>query len=162
MPVLTKITCECGSTDGWRIDEDTAECWECGQTARRVLKMPAMLGRFFMRGDGDNGGVYHPQAGRRFHSMKEMEQWAEANDLEMVSPSDSKWRGIRDRNREEADKDAKRDGWSSAEERATAIRENKRDIVAANRQRQIDKYHDEHGNEGKQSLEEAFSTPLPD
>jgi hypothetical protein len=159
MAVLTKIArCVCGSLDGWRIDEDTAECWECARTCYRVHRMPAQMGRFFMRGDGDNGGVYHPQAGRRFHSEKEMAAWADANGFEMVSPTSSTWQGIKDRNRNEADKDAKRDGWRSADERAEAIRDKskQRDIVAANRQKKIDQHHEEHGSEDKATIEEAF------
>lgn len=158
MAVLTKIHCGCGSKDGWRIDEDTAECWECARTCYRVHRMPAQMGRFFMKGDGDNGGVYHPQAGRRFHSEREMAAWADANGFEMVSPTSSTWQGIKDRNRNEADKDARRDGWSSAEERAATIRDKskQRDLIAHNRQKQIDEHHEEHGSEGKVTVEQAF------
>jgi 5-methylcytosine-specific restriction endonuclease McrBC GTP-binding regulatory subunit McrB len=135
--------------------------------------MPAQMGRFFMRGDGDNGGVYHPQAGRRFHSEKEMMAWASANGFEAVSPSsdawkgmrdrnrNDAWKGMRDRNRNEADKDARRDGWRNAEERAATIRDKskQRDLINANKQKQIDAYHDEHGSEGKRDVEQFDTRP---
>ena len=140
MAVLTRIHCDCGSKDGWRIDEHTAECWDCGDVRRRVQIMPRMGDRLFMNGDGDSGGVYHPGAGRRFRSSKEMESWADANGFEMVSTSSSTWKEHKDRNRNAADLDARRDGWSSAEERAETIRDKnkQRDLINANRQRQID------------------------
>lgn len=162
MAVLTKIArCECGSLDGWRIDEDTAECWECARVCQRQHLMPAQMGRFFMRGDGDNGGVYHPQAGRRFHSEKEMMAWASDNGFEAVSPNSDAWKGMRDRNRNEADKDARRDGWRNAEERAATIRDKskQRDLINANKQKQIDAYHDEHGSEGRRDVEQFDTRP---
>jgi hypothetical protein len=95
-----------------------------------------------MKGDGDSGGVYVKQLGRRFHSEKEMLNYASAMGLEPVAPNSDRWKGIKYTNRNEADKDAKRDGFSSAKERADLIRNNKRDMVARSRQKKIDKYHD--------------------
>lgn len=156
MAVLTKISCKCGSSDGWRIDEDTAACWDCDTICTRIQRMPAMGGRSFMKGDGDSGGVYVKQLGRRFHSEKEMLNYASAMGLEPVAPNSDRWKGIKYTNRNEADKDAKRDGFSSAKERADLIRNNKRDMVARSRQKKIDKYHDEHGSDGKQTVDTAF------
>lgn len=108
------------------------------------------------QGDGDNGGIYVKQAGRRFHSEREMMSWADANGFEAVSPTSDRWKGIKDNNRNQADVDAKRDGFSNAKERADLIKNNKRDMLARSRQLQIDKHHEEHGSEGKQTVEEAF------
>ena len=154
--ILDAIACECGSDRGWRIDMDMAECWECGETVPRGVQTPTMLGRFFMKGDGDNGGVYVKQLGRRFHSEKEMMAYAESQGLEPVAPNSERWKSVKANNRNEADKDAKRDGFSSADERANLIRNNKKDMLARAREKKIEEYHEEHGSDGKQTLEEAF------
>lgn len=135
---------------------ETAECWECGEAVPRSVQIPTMLGRFFMKGDGDSGGVYVKQLDRRFHSEKEMLAYAESKGLEPVAPNSDRWKSIKTNNRNLADKDARRDGFSSAEERARLIKNKPKDMVARAREKKIEKYHDEQGSDGKQTLEEAF------
>lgn len=108
------------------------------------------------KGDGDSGGIFIKQAGRSFHSESEMMTWADDHGLEAVAPDSDRWKNIKYHNRNEADKDAKRDGFSSAKERSDLIKYNKRDMLARSRQKKIDAYHDEHGSDGKQTVEQAF------
>jgi hypothetical protein len=58
------------------------------------------------------------------------------------------------RNREAREGDARREGFRDAEDRHTKLKENQRDIVAANRQEKIDAYHDEHGSAGKRNVDD--------
>ena len=158
MPVIVKIECECGGADGYRIDSDTATCWDCDKLNERILTAPNIGGKMWNNGDGDSGGIYVKQAGQRFHSEKEMVAWADSNDLEMVAPDSQRWRGIKDHNKDQADADARRDGFSTAKERSDLIKNNKKDMLARARQIKMDKYHDEHGSEDKKTLEDAFGS----
>lgn len=153
MAVLVSIRCACGSTDGFRIDSDTGKCWDCGVVCARVAAFPHVGGKMWNNGDGDNGGRYIKQAGRSFHSEREMQAWADASGLDIVSSKDSAWTSIREDNRQENDKDAQKQGYSDAEARSADIKVNGKDMVANNRQKKIDAYHEEHGEEGRETVE---------
>ena len=153
MAVSTKINCGCGGDLGYRVDATTAECWDCNEIVERVQAFPNIGGRMWNNGDGDSGGRYIKQAGRSFHSEREMHAWADAEGLDIVSATDSAWTSIRDTNRNENDKDAQKQGYTDAASRSADIAANGKDMLANNRQKKIDAYHDENGTEGRETVE---------
>lgn len=118
--------------------------------------MPRMMGRMFMNGDGDSGGFYSRQLGRRFHSEKEMIAYAESQGLVPVSGNDKAWTDIKENNREANDVEAQARGFRDSEHQAADIKKHSRDYLATARQKKIDAHHEVHGNEGRQTIEEAF------
>lgn len=155
---LEKITCtECGCDDGWRRDDGTAECWDCGTVAEVELSPATFYGKIF---DNGEGGLFNKQLNRRFSSYKEMENYAASRGLTAVSKGSAEWKQFNHESKTAADSEAKEQGFRDAEDRKKSLKENKRDHLANARQKQIDAYHEQHGNEGKKSIEEAFG-PLP-
>ena len=157
------IQCTCGSKDGWDnfdatdTSKGTAVCWNCEVTVPIEIEVPAFYGKAF---DNGEGGIYIEQVGRRFSSHKEMESWAASEGLEAVSPSSSRWKGLKDNSKQHADSEAKAEGFKGSDDRMHSMVDNHRDFVATARQAKIDDYHAEHGEEARQTVDEAFG-PLP-
>jgi len=160
MPLFA-TKCECGSQEGFdRLkDRETqggkVHCLGCDALVPTRI-VPAALHNLTWP-----GGKYFSQVGRTFFSRSEMEKWASKEGLRPVEPSSREWKGLKSDSRDEADKEAKSEGWRNACDRNKSLRDNHRDHVAASQEAQIAKYHDEHGTDNKQSIEEAYG-PLPE
>ena len=155
MPVYD-YRCSCGATKDnvvHKMAESGPTC-ECGQAMTKRPSAPALGGGDWLT-HGVNGR-YSKQAGRYFKNAKEVDAWASARGLAPVSAKSRDWRSIVDTNKEEANKDAKREGFRDQDDRKAKLADpkTKLDIGVANTQKQIDTYHAEHGSEGKKSVDE--------
>lgn len=160
MPVYD-FRCEvCGETLTDVFQKMSAEPPECGMCLMPMKKKPsapAVVGGDWL----DHGlqGRYSKQAGRHFKNSKELDAWAASRGLAPVSSTSREWRAIRDSNKEEAQVDAKKQGFTDQEDRKRRLKDNSRDHLAAAGQKKIDAYHDEHGTEGKKAVEEFVKLP---
>lgn len=151
-------------------------CPTCGQKKTVVQKMSAQVAPEccdaamrkdyrtggFIGGDYlDSGlkGKFSKQAGVHFKNSKEVDAWAAARGLAVVSSTSSEWKAIKLENKEEAQKDARKAGFADQEARKRYLKENQRDAVAAAAEKKIDAYHAEHGSEGRQAVEEFATLP---
>lgn len=161
---LYPIDCPCGSDEGWSrkalpSDATEVECFECDRvnpiTTIKSHQLAAIHGLTWNT-EGSKGR-YVKQAGRYFSSRKELEAWADKKGMELVSNTDSRWRAVREENREHADKDAKAEGFRDAEDRRAQIKENSREFRLQAAEKVIDRYTEEHGSEGKQTPEQLVA-----
>lgn len=161
MPIYPIDCPECGSREGFSRTAlavgDKVECFECPAitVVSNRMAVPNVVGTNWV--DSGVKGRYSKQAGRYFENRKQMEQWAESKNLAIVSSKDSSWTSIREANREEREKDAKAEGFRDAEHRSRELKENSEEYRHQAAQKQIDRYHDEHGNEGKRSTDEHLA-----
>ena len=129
---------------------DPEACRSCGAFyARRTYQPLGITGKEWP------GGKYSKQLDRTFNSAAEVEAYCAKEGLEPVATGSKAWQGMINRNREAREVDARREGFRDAEHRHKELTDNTKDIVAANRQKQIDAYHDEHGSDGKRNVDDA-------
>jgi hypothetical protein len=124
---------------------------------RQMPSAPAITGRTWLR-DGP-GGHYSKQAGRFFQNAREIDTWAEQRGLAVVSSTSREWRGVKDANKEEAQKDAKSEGFADQDDRKRSLKENSRDYVAAAAEKKMEAYHAEQGTEGRVAVEDFAKLP---
>lgn len=129
---------------------DPETCKSCGtEGARRTYSPLGITGQEWP------GGKYSKQLDRTFSSAAEVDAYCAKEGLEPVARNSKAWQGMINRNREAREADARAEGFRDAEHRHKELTENTQDIVAANRQEKIDAYHDEHGSEGKRTVDDA-------
>jgi putative FmdB family regulatory protein len=125
-------------------------CRACGQPEAQRRYSPVGI-----NGGDWAGGKYSKQLGRSFGSVAEVDAYCQKEGLEPVATNSARWQGIRNRNREARERDARAEGFRDAEHRHSELSTNSRDIVAANRQAKIDEYHSEHGSAGRRTVDDA-------
>lgn len=104
-------------------------------------------------------GRYVKQADRHFRNAKELDAWAASRNLAVVSNSSREWRAVKDANKEEAHKDAQKQGFRDQEDRSRSLKENSRDHLAAAGQKKIDAYHEEHGTAERVAVDDFVKLP---
>lgn len=130
-------------------------CPVCGEEARKVFHPPYINGRESLTID------CRRSVGRTFTSVKELERFAEKNNLTPMSSESREWKSFKQSVKEDNSKDAMKRGFDTLQEEARHRRKNKRDSVAEARQKRIDAHHATHGNANKQTVDKAFG-PLPE
>jgi predicted nucleic acid-binding Zn ribbon protein len=156
MPIY-RVECEsCGNDEGFdtlaaRAEQgDQVRCMNCGELCTPLVSPVGLAGMEWA------GGKYIAQVGRSFRSSREMEKWAAREGLVPVTRGDSAWRGLRDRAKEARNRDAQKRGYRDAEDLHRTTVDHGKDLLAENRQKKIDEYHNEHGSAGKQPVDTAF------
>lgn len=160
MPIYD-FRCEvCGevSLDVFRkMDGVPPDCGMCLVPMKKKPAAPAIIGGTWLN-DGTKGR-YVKQADRHFGSAKELDAWAASRNLAVVSNSSKEWRAVKDANKEEAHKDAKKQGFRDQEDRSRSLKENSRDHLAAAGQKKIDAYHEEHGTAERVAVDDFVKLP---
>lgn len=152
---LYAISCECGSDEGFDTLADRDEqgglvrCLNChALNTTRIVPVQSL--------DVWSKPKYVAQVDRSFASQKELDSYCQERGVEYVSRDSATWRKFHDRSKAAADGEAQEAGFRDARHRKEFVVKNQRDIVASNRQRKIDEYHEQYGSEGKKTVEEAF------
>tara|TARA_R110002020_G_scaffold21537_19_gene73123 strand:- start:537 stop:962 length:426 start_codon:yes stop_codon:yes gene_type:complete len=136
---------------------DTEPCPGCGEVAKRFFTPVGITGSEWV------GGHHSAQLGRTFYSAAEVDTFCKENNLAPVSRNSTQWKRLRSTSKNNAEVEAKKEGFASNENRRSELKTKSRDYVAAARQEKIDEFHEEHGNEDKASVDtyEGWG-PLPE
>lgn len=164
MPLYDAHCPDCGvletvsSIKDYEANGNKLECPSCGTLVPQ--KPPAVK----TVGLWDSKPLHIKQIGRTFTSQQELDRYCEANGVEAVSKHDSGWKAFKAASRESADALCRDMGYRDSDDHRANFKKHQRDLVAANRQAQIDAYHDKHGSDGKKAVDDAsldWNDPLP-
>ena len=116
-------------------------CDECDMMVEKL--MPS---RFSFGGDTETGKpIVSKQLGRTFKSARELDNWCEENNCVAVNNDSTEWRSQVDEAAGWREEGAIAAGYRDAEHEKVSIKENLRDIQAANREASIKTYVDDFG-----------------
>lgn len=148
------IQCKCGGLDGFCSIKERDEhegkvpCYDCDTWCDTKITGVKVVGASWA------GGKYFAQLDKTFDSARQMEQWASKEGLEPVSRSSDRWQGLKDNSKNLADSEARQQGFTDARDRKVTLSSKAEEYVNANKQTQINAHHDEHGSEGRKTVEE--------
>jgi hypothetical protein len=118
--------------------------------------------RFSFGGDMETGKeIVSTQLGRTFKSARELDQWCDDNNCDVVSNDSSAWRDQVDQAAAWREEGAVAAGYRDAQHEKADIKENLRDIQAANREASIKDYVSEHGTaDAGHADSDTWNSPL--
>lgn len=129
---LYEIDCECGSTEGFSTFSDReandgkVPCLGC-EVLQRTYISPANLNNMTWP-----GGKEFKQIGKTFDNAKEMEQWAEKNNLEPVSNDSARWRNLKLDSKQANDNEAVDQGFRNADDRRHEVNTKTEELLDRN------------------------------
>tara|TARA_R110002012_G_scaffold103998_2_gene244112 strand:- start:868 stop:1362 length:495 start_codon:yes stop_codon:yes gene_type:complete len=163
MPIYEfQAPCECGEKELWasRVIDGVDITCECGRPALKALSLFSFGGD--LEGDG-GGGVRVQQLGRTFKNAKALDAWCAENNCHVENRNSKTWTSMEDEVRDLCEDEAKELGYRDWDHRQAKRKEDSRMHVAESRAKKIKKYTDEHGSDGKATVDDAavWKTPLP-
>ena len=156
MPVW-RIDCECGCDSSKRLtfkkrEEEYGGLVPCVNCDALNTTLPAI------RAVTGCKEINIKQVGQNFANASELDRYCEENDCEAVAPNSKRWQDLKDQAREGHQEQVKAEGYRDIADKRNKWKSQKVDRARANQQKEIDKYHDNHGSSSKQTVEKAYGS----
>jgi len=156
MPVW-RIDCECGCETSKRLTYNRREeeyggmvpCINCDALNNPLPAIRAVTGC---------KEISIKQIGKTFSNAAELDKYCAENDCEAISKDTKRWKDFKDSARQGHLDQVKAEGYRDIEDKRNNWKKQKVDRVRANQEKSIEKYHDTHGSEGKQTVEKAYGS----